>query len=1084
MCIVFYESGGATYTVDGWFRSVAGKSVNVSFYLNQFYNQPSWHPCVASLRPQFPFVFAAHDNWQRYTINFTIPLNCIYSSDGPIGQAIWEWSGPSTLYMDNLRIYEATASFGDWLPADYQAMKISGMNYLRSHQFATTGFAYSMDGFTNAVGGNNQYGNSNGNSWTLPSLLSVIRKANLNPWLQIEMCMSEVEWLGLVEYLCATYDPLHDTPAAKPWAYKRFSQGQVLPWIESFQKILLELSNETWNWLFFPWTFLGLEMVDSVTKKTIGDGTLYGIFQERVISILKSSPYWSAKVEAKFTFVIGGWAAQLGEDGYGQMAAKNSPSSKLVTVAGYNGGWERGQLTTDSKDGFLGILVEDVITLNGEGEQLTLSQLAMEQSGSASYSLGTYEAGPGYNLNGLNGVSITDAQVEAESLAMKSQAGGVATLDTFLYRAQLGWTEQNFFTFQRNRYYWVSHAPLLIGGWAYPPWSALTMFNLYATGKFLLVNPVSVPRMDFQGTNDIPLIAVYATVTNTSDYCVFVISRKLNNYPFVENDGHTSVSLALPFYAASSAEVVYLSSPSGPMTPTLDNNSVPLIKGSLNVSRLSFSPTFSVNIPPGSVHLYIFHKVRFWKKDPPTDNALISPIRKIVQYPTVNIQFQVAFFSPWNDFSVRDVVVSGSAGASRAGLTIAMDTWSRNTSAILTISDMRQAGNVTVSIGLAQSSAQYLVSATVPPVPLTPFAVVASNVSFAVLHWKIQADISSYPIAASVQWGYLPSSLTHSSGVKRISDSCSRCFLCDVARSIFCSNASLIVSIGPALSPTTPYQNKKPLFFSVQSSNAAGLSAPISLSTFAFSDNFNSSSYPIGGLPTGWLCSPSSDCSYAKLEAYNSKKPVLSPSHTPYMHFVQWGTAIVAYNYNGTHFLTAGLQFLQYYTVRMTFSVAGTNGYSLIGALLHLADYNNYLEAVIFPTSGIFRLFGKVSGQPYYGCVVNIIPDNGESSASTAFDLGEFWSLEVATLPAGDQYCPSMLEVRVSIRDQTGACRVDFSGVTQVGSCVFSVFTDCVLGGSMGTFAMFSSVANGGDGSNDRIGHFISNFAVDSVPLH
>jgi hypothetical protein len=223
--------------------------------------------------------------------------------------------------------------------------------------FVKTVFGYTMDGFTNSVGSNNQFGNTGANSWTLHSLLQLLKKANLNPWLQVEMSMNEEEWLGFAEYLCASYDPSIDTPSSKPWAFKRYRQGQVQPWIELFKEILLELSNETWNSMFAPWIFLGISMVDSVTNSVVSDGALYGLFQERVISILKSSPYWSSSVEAKFTFVIGGWAVQRGQDGYGQTAAVYSPSSKLVTIAGYNGGWERGQLSTNSKDGFLGILV-------------------------------------------------------------------------------------------------------------------------------------------------------------------------------------------------------------------------------------------------------------------------------------------------------------------------------------------------------------------------------------------------------------------------------------------------------------------------------------------------------------------------------------------------------------------------------------------------------------------------------------------------------------------------------------------------------------------------------------------------------
>jgi len=264
------------------------------------------------------------------------------------------------------------------------------------------------------------------------------------------------------------------------------------------------------------------------------------------------------------------------------------------------------------------------------------------------------------------------------------------------------------------------------------------------------------------------------------------------------------------------------------------------------------------------------------------------------------------------------------------------------------------------------------------------------------------------------------------------------------------------------------------------------------LSAYAFFDIFDNPNYQMGSRPIGWYCSPVSDCSFAMLEPYNALKPVTSPTRTPYMHFIQWGTAMVAYQYDGTSFLIPELRYLKHYTTRMTFSVARTNGYSLIGTLLHLSDYSNFVQAVIIPSNGNFRLLGQWNGQPYYGMEIGITPDAGEPTSNTAFDLGEFWSMDVSTQPAGDVYCSSMLKVGVSIRNESGACRIDFSAsyfsdpnysVQREGACVASFLTYCAFGGSAGTFGMYSSVANGGDGGNDFNGHYIGSFGVDSVPL-
>ena len=162
-------------------------------------------------------------------------------------------TGPNTIYMDNLRMYDSSADFGDWMPADYEEIRDSKMQYARTHQFIKSGFSYSMDSMMDVAGNMAQWGNVQASAWTLHSLLSSTLKADINPWIQLEMCMMDEEWLGFVEYMCAPYDPQVDTPASKPWAYKRYSRGVHAPWLSKFSKILFEFSNENWNYLFFPW---------------------------------------------------------------------------------------------------------------------------------------------------------------------------------------------------------------------------------------------------------------------------------------------------------------------------------------------------------------------------------------------------------------------------------------------------------------------------------------------------------------------------------------------------------------------------------------------------------------------------------------------------------------------------------------------------------------------------------------------------------------------------------------------------------------------------------------------------------------
>lgn len=90
--------------------------------------------------------------------------------------------------------------------------------------------------------------------------------------------------------------------------------------------------------------------------------------------------------------------------------------------------------------------------------------------------MGTYEAGPGYSLNGLNGALVTHEQSQTQEQVMKSLAAGTATLDAFLARAYRGFATQNYFTMGEGTL-WTSHAKWYRGGQAYPAWELISLFN-------------------------------------------------------------------------------------------------------------------------------------------------------------------------------------------------------------------------------------------------------------------------------------------------------------------------------------------------------------------------------------------------------------------------------------------------------------------------------------------------------------------------------------------------------------------------------------------------------------------------------
>jgi hypothetical protein len=440
------------------------------------------------------------------------------------------------------------------------------------------------------------------------------------------MHMAPEEWLGLVEFLAAPYDPAGDTPAAKPWAARRHAQGRTKPWSESFDRIYLEISNETWNGLFAPWTFG--EMTDAATGAALDRGTVYGLFQEWVIDQLAASPWWKQSgLDRKVEFVIGGWATQTKPDGYGQRAIAASPRSRHLTIAAYNGGWDEGEGPMTQSDASLQRILLFAAQVGSARSRDYAAYLAAEkQAGRGSWVNGVYEAGPGYALSGLNNqAQMSPEEVEAQARAMKSLASGTATLDCFLEKASQGFVLDNFFTLSRGRTHWVSHTDLKNGGHPHLPFATIQLFNREGVGDMLGVEVLSAPRISMPafkrrpaGT-DMPLAMAYAT-RRGDRVNLFVLSRRLDRHPDAAADGFTPTSIELPF--ASAAQVTLHRLVGDPRAHNLDAETVRIERVGLPATVLAPAGGGSVlridaasgadarGLPPAATLLYVFEGVR------------------------------------------------------------------------------------------------------------------------------------------------------------------------------------------------------------------------------------------------------------------------------------------------------------------------------------------------------------------------------------------------------------------------------------------------------------------------------------------
>jgi hypothetical protein len=578
---------GRSYRFEVWVRgNTAGP---VTFSLAGFYG--------SNTARIDPIRFSISREWKQYSGTFEVPI--VHPSK-QVGQMQLRIEGPGVVDIDNFRIFREDAGFLAFLPEDVERLEASGMGALRTHGFIKTGFAtYDLAEITNPGGVANTDGGN-----TLPQTLAGTARVGMDPWLQIEPHFTRDEWLGFAEYLAAPFDLAKDDPAALPWAAKRSLQGHA-PWVDRFDRVFFEIGNETWNRLFAPWTFP--PMTDAATGERYRAGTVYGLYQEYVLSILRDSPHWPA-LAPKLKPVIGGWS---GSD-YGIDASAVSPNTPLMTHAAYNGGWDEkeGPVRPDAK-GLSSVLTNVLQSgiIRAERHR-TASARISAQRGSPLFT-GTYEAGPGYAMNGLNGAQVTPEEAAQQEMAMKSVAAGTATLDAFLMRAAKGDVLQNFFTYGSGER-WTSHARWYKGGQTYPSWDLIALFNNKARGALFAVEALAVPSINLaasqrrEAVNNGPLVSVYATRAKER-LTLFILSRRVPDHPSPDHDGNTSVTIDLPITSAKG--LTRISQTGDWKSHNVDGEGSHLLSEAVPVPptlpRLKISA-----LPPGETLVYIFEGVR------------------------------------------------------------------------------------------------------------------------------------------------------------------------------------------------------------------------------------------------------------------------------------------------------------------------------------------------------------------------------------------------------------------------------------------------------------------------------------------
>lgn len=378
--------------------------------------------------------FALSTEWQDCVFDFSVPD--ISMDDRPIKWVLAVQADGAPLAVDyaDLELFDTT------LPLNVEESGIAPGTFVRDQTQMMAGTTTSDADTVTSYSGLGARGT------TLHTLRSICEHFQAHPWIQLEWHLPREDWLDIVAYLAAPASSGH------PMALKRVGQGQDAPWTDFFERIVIEFGNEVWN-QGIPSFWTTRSMTDAATGEVYKTGDVYGLWCQMITDWMMESPFWVA-LEARVEWLLGGRS----RSDFGTVAARRFPKVRYVGIASYNGGWDEGTKVAREESGFFTSMLANA-PVNGQAsfERLIGNTRAAAEAIGRRYGIdlipAIYEAGPGYQMSGLNRAKLTEEDVIVQEVVMKSRGSGTATLDNFLLSAEMGLWGANFYKVGQGGYW-------------------------------------------------------------------------------------------------------------------------------------------------------------------------------------------------------------------------------------------------------------------------------------------------------------------------------------------------------------------------------------------------------------------------------------------------------------------------------------------------------------------------------------------------------------------------------------------------------------------------------------------------------
>ena len=203
---------------------------------------------------------------------------------------------------------------------------------------------------------------------TIDGCLGLAEDVGARPWLTIGNANTPEDWYALVSYLAAPADFDADSQ-------RRAEHGQAAPWTSVFDLIYLEIGNEWWNPIFYPFHVAFPEK--------------HGELCRHIVARVRQHPHFDP---ARMKIVLGGWA--INAHNWNGVTDARAEGHDYVSVAPYLLNDLDDARNTQEKYGTLfasvdayaaegGASTRDALAANGRGTRMAVYELNTHLTGGA-----------------------------------------------------------------------------------------------------------------------------------------------------------------------------------------------------------------------------------------------------------------------------------------------------------------------------------------------------------------------------------------------------------------------------------------------------------------------------------------------------------------------------------------------------------------------------------------------------------------------------------------------------------------------------------------------------------------------------